>query len=187
MRSLVVGIVLAWVVASDALAQAQLGSAPAAAVVGESAYKEPTVAVVVESSGGLRAAAALRRSLREGGCVVVSLTEAQRASPSEQPSALLLVRADNSRIQVVYWDRHGRPDALSATGRATQAQVDAVVLAFSSALIARHRGTTPAVLFESLGRAGEPGKRTEQQAIFAMLGRATHAPRTNVYLHFEDF
>jgi len=189
MRSLVLGLLVVLSVASEAFAQAKIVAPPSTAAVPEhvsdSAYKKPTVVVVMESSGGLRAATALRKALNEAGCAVVSLVEAQRKSLT--PDALLTIGADNSRIQVVYWDNDGRPDVLSSVGPATQDQVDAVVLALSSALIERHRATTPAISREVMARARMFEDQKASRAIYAMLGRGSFAPRTNVYLRFEDF
>ena len=192
MRSFALGLLLVLGVASEAFAQAKLAqlahpakSLEAGERVSESAYKKPTVVLVMESSGGLRAASALRKALNEAGCSVISLVEAQRKSLT--PDALLTIGADNSRIQVVYWDTDGRPDVLSSVGPATQDQVDAVVLALSSALIERHRTTTPAISREVLARARMVEDQKATRAFYAMLGRGTFAPRTNVYLRFEDF
>jgi hypothetical protein len=192
MRSFGLGLLLVLGVASEAFAQVKLAqlpsaSAPAAnpAAVSDSAYKKPTVVLVMESSGGLRAATALRKALNEAGCSVLSLVEAQRRSLT--PDALLTIGADNSRIQAVYWDNDGRPDVLSSVGPATQDQVDAVVLALSSALIDRHRSTTPAISREVMARARMFEDQRASRAIYAMLGRGSFAPRTNVYLRFEDF
>jgi hypothetical protein len=187
MRAFGFGLLLVLGVASQAFAQVKLAQLPAAkpADVSESAYIKPTVVLVMESSGGLRAAAALRKALNEAGCSVLSLVEAQRKSLT--PDALLTIGSDNSRIQVVYWDNDGRPDVLSSLGPATQDQVDAVVLALSSALIDRHRSTTPAISREVMARARMFEDQRASRAIFAMLGRGTFAPRTNVYLRFEDF
>lgn len=201
MRALGLGLLLILAVASEAFAQVKLAQLPNAAAspaapltntpkpsedhVSDSAYKKPTVVLVMESSGGLRAAAALRKALNDAGCAVTSLVEAQRKSLT--PDALLTIRADNSRIQVVYWDRDGQPDVLSSVGPATQDQVDAVVLALSSALIERHRTAAPALSREVMARARMFDDQKASHAIYAMLGRGTFAPRTNVYLRFEDF
>jgi hypothetical protein len=158
---------------------------PASTSVSDSSYKKPTVVVVMESSGGLRAAAALRKSLNAAGCSVISLTEAQRKSLV--PDIMLTIGADNSRIQVVYWDSEGNPDVLSAAGPATQDQVDAVVLALSSALIERHKHDGSPVTREVLARARMFEEQRATRAIYAMLGRGRLVPRTNVYLRFEDF
>jgi hypothetical protein len=208
MRVLGLGLVLVLCAAGDAFAQAklaQLTPAPSSAAgssglqasppqpnpppavppsVNDSAYKKPTVVVVMESSGGLRAATALRKALNQAGCSVVSLIEAQRKAMT--PDVLLTIGADNSRIQVVYWDSDGRPDLLSAIGPSTQDQVDAVVLALSSALIERHR-TIATIPREVMARARMFDDQRATRAIYAMLGRGTLAPRTNVYLRFEDF
>jgi hypothetical protein len=205
MRSFGLGLLLVLTVASEAFAQVKLAQLPSAAGrpatstatpttkpphddpnrVSEPAYKKPTVVLVMESSGGLRAASALRKSLNDAGCSVLSLVEAQRKSLT--PDALLTIGADNSKIHVVYWDNDGRPDVLSSVGPATQDQVDAVVLALSSALIERHRTTTPAISREIMARARMFEDQKASRAIYAMLGRGTFAPRTNVYLRFEDF
>jgi hypothetical protein len=116
---------------------------------------------------------------------VISLLEAQRKSL--MPDVLLTIGTDNSRIQVVYWDSEGRPDVLSAVGPATQDQVDAVVLALSSALIERHRSAPATISREVLARARLFDDQRASRAIYAMIGRGTFAPRTNVYLRFEDF
>jgi hypothetical protein len=208
MRSFGLGLLLVLTVASEAFAQVKLAQLPSAAGqpttttaapatkphqdqehdhsrVSEPTYKRPTVVLVMESSGGLRAASALRKALNDAGCSVLSLVEAQRKSLT--PDALLTVGADNARIHVVYWDNDGRPDVLSSVGPATQDQVDAVVLALSSALIERHRTTTPAISREVMARARMFEDQKASRAIYAMLGRGTYAPRTNVYLRFEDF
>lgn len=198
MRSFGLGLLLLLVCADEAFAQVKLAQLPSAAPrpaapatqplderVSEPPYKKPTVVLVMESSGGLRAASALRKALNEAGCSVLSLVEAQRKSLT--PDALLTIGADNSRIHVVYWDNDGRPDVLSSIGPATQDQVDAVVLALSSALIERHRATTPLVSREVMARARMFEDQKASRAIYAMLGRGTFAPRTNVYLRFEDF
>lgn len=193
MRAFGLGLLLVLGVASHAFAQGKLAQLPTAAAapadkpadVSESAYNKPTVVVVMESSGGLRAASALRKALNAAGCSVVSLLEAQRRSLT--PDALLTIGADNSRIQVVYWDNDGRADVLSSVGPATQDQVDAVVLALSSALIERHRSSTPAISREVMARARMFEDQRASRAIYAMLGRGSFAPRTNVYLRFEDF
>jgi|GEM_PF-4108994 len=194
MRSFGLGLLLVLAVASEAFAQAKLTQLPNAAApaakphdarVSEPTYKKPTVVLVMESSGGVRAATALRKALNDAGCSVLSLVEAQRKSLT--PDALLTIGADNSKIHVVYWDNDGRPDVLSSVGPATQDQVDAVVLALSSALIERHRTTTPAISREVMARARMFEDQKASRAIYAMLGRGTFAPRTNVYLRFEDF
>lgn len=198
MRSFGLGLLLVLSVASEAFAQGKLAQLPNAAGrpatpvtkanderVSEPAYKKPTVVLVMESSGGLRAATALRKALNDAGCSVLSLVEAQRKSLT--PDALLTIGADNSKIHVVYWDNDGRPDVLSSVGPATQDQVDAVVLALSSALIERHRTTTPAISRDVMARARLFEDQKASRAIYAMLGRGTFAPRTNVYLRFEDF
>jgi hypothetical protein len=199
MRAFGLGLLLVLTVASEAFAQVRLAQLPSATGrpttttatkphderVSEPTYKKPTVVLVMESSGGLRAATALRKALNDAGCSVLSLVEAQRKALT--PDALLTVGADNSKIHVVYWDNDGRPDVLSSVGPATQDQVDAVVLALSSALIERHRTTTPAVSREVMARARMFEDQKASRAIYAMLGRGTFAPRTNVYLRFEDF
>lgn len=133
----------------------------------------------MESPGGLRAASALRKALNEAGCTVVSLIEAQRRAL--KPAALLTIGADNSRIEVVYWKNDGRLDVLSAVGPATQDQVDAVLLALSSALIERHRSKAQALPARWLD------ERADFRAQYAHADRAAFAPRTNVYLRFEEF
>ncbi|HET8936952.1 MAG TPA: hypothetical protein VFN67_26095 [Polyangiales bacterium] len=183
MRLLAIGLVLTVCASSGAFAQAPAASS-ASAVVSDSKYKKPTVVVVMESSGGLRAASALRKALNAAGCSVLSLVEAQRKSLT--PDALVTIGADNSKIQVVYWDGDGQADGLSAVGPATQDQVDAVVLALSSALIERHRATAT-ISREIMARARMFDDQRATRAIYAMLGRGTLAPRTNVYLRFEDF
>jgi hypothetical protein len=188
MRVLGVSLVLMLFAASDALAQARPAQPAAAAEhanVNDKGYKKPTVVLVMESPGGLRAASALRKALNESGWSVISLVEAQRRSLT--PDALLTVGADNSKIHVVYWDAAGRPDVLSAVGPATQDQVDAVLLALSSALIERHRPQVSAVSREVLARARMFEDQRATRAVYAMLGRGLLAPRTNVYLRFEDF
>jgi hypothetical protein len=195
MRVKLIGLGLMIAASGTAFAQAQppegapnptglQAPASAKAPVSDSSYKKPTVVVVMESSGGLRAATALRKALNDAGCSVVSLVEAHRKSLA--PDVLLTIGADNSRIQVVYWDNDGHPDVLSAVGPATQDQVDAVVLALSSALIDRHKASA-AVTREVMARARMFDDQRATRAIYAMLGRGTLAPRTNVYLRFEDF
>lgn len=201
MRQKLIGLVLLMSASTTAFAQAQPpeGASPEASTpspaarqlpsstlpsVSDAAHKKPTVVVVMESMGGLRAASALRKALNQAGCSVVSLVEAHRKSLT--PDVLLTIGADNSRIQVVYWDSDGRPDVLSAVGPATQDQVDAVVLALSSALIDRHRDTAT-LSREGMARARMFDDQRATRAIYAMLGRGTLAPRTNVYLRFEDF
>jgi hypothetical protein len=87
----------------------------------------------------------------------------------------------------VYWDGEGKPDALSAAGPGTADQLQAVVLALSSALIERHRHDPVAISREVLARARMFDDQSATRAIYAMLGRERLAPRTNVYLRFEDF
>jgi hypothetical protein len=178
MRVLGISLVFALFCASSALAQGKPS-------VHEEAYGSPTIVLVMESAGGLRAAAALRKSLNLAGCSVVSLVEAKLRALT--PNVMLTIAADNSRVQVVYWDSAGQPDALSAAGPATADQLFAVVLALSSALIDRHRHDGATIAHEVSARARMFEDQSATRAIYAMLGRERLAPRTNVYLRFEDF
>jgi hypothetical protein len=149
-----------------------------------------TIVFVMEAPGGRRAAALLRDALNRPGTSVVSPSDARRRSLV--PDALVTVATDGLRsVEVMYWDRGGRSDALAAAVPATADQLSAVVLALSSALIERHRNDVPQR--ESAGddvrrRARLFDERRGSRAVYAMISYLDPlVPRTNVRLNFEDF
>lgn len=161
--------------------------------IGTSAAQAPNpapsgaVIVVMESPGGVRAANSLRAALRREGRVEI-LAAADMARTRVEPAAVLTVAAVASReVSVVYWDVSGRSDALSAPAPARADQLDAVVLALSSALLERHRPELLQVAQRASIRA-EPGLARTTEELYAVLGHYNRTlPRTNVALRFEDF
>jgi hypothetical protein len=141
----------------------------------------------MEAPGGLRAASAVRKALNEAGWAVVSLPEAKRRSLV--PDALLTIGAGNLQtVQVVYWERDGASDALSAPSPATAEQQHAVLVALSSALIERHRFASAPMAREILARTRLFDDARTPGAVYAMLGQGGRLhPRTNVFLRYEDF
>jgi hypothetical protein len=155
------------------------GLSPVAAAQDEAPAKSAIV-LVMESSGGVKAASALRSSLNsQKGVRVVSLDDVARKGT--EPAAVVTVAAvTNREVHVVYWDRAGRRDALSAPLPARADHLDAVVLALASALIERNRASLENA---SNRRMQEPGL-----APYAVLGGfAKLYPRLNVALRYEDF
>lgn len=162
---------------------------PAQPPAGASSAPGPAVVLVMESSGGLRAAAELRLALSQVGHRVLSPAEARHKG--QQPDAVLTVAftppsatSGARSVYATYWGRDGRTDSLSAASLATLDQMNAVALALSSALIDRHKSDviepgadfSPRVrLFQDVRAPG---------VLYAMV---TNAPRTNVRLRFEDF
>lgn len=157
----------------------------------------PAVLVVMESAGGLRAAASLRAALSgqadqasQAGLRVLSVAEIARKK--QPPHVILTVSAVASReVSVAYWDLSGGRDVLSAPAPVRADQLDAVVLALASALLERHRPE----LLERRGGGAPAAVAIEERelarttdALYAVLGRyAKLSPRSNVALRFEDF
>ena len=173
---------MACVIGACELAGVQLAAAqhvrpnppPAAAV--ESAAKRP-VLLVMESAGGVRAAATLRAALNDQrGLQVMSLAEVTQKQL--QPAAIVTVAAIGARsVSVVYWDGAGGRDTLSAPAPSRADQLDAVVLALASALLDRHRADW------NLAVDSRPSDE-----LYALLNRVSRlSPRTNIALRFEDF
>jgi hypothetical protein len=141
----------------------------------------------MESTGGVRAAADLRKALNAAGWGVLSLTEAKRRAIA--PDALITVTAGGPQtIQVVYWGREGATDALSAPSPGTAEQLHAVLVALSSALMERHRVATGPMGREVLARTRHFEEQRAPAHAYAMLtaGGRLH-PRTNVLLRYEEF
>lgn len=144
--------------------------------------------VVMESSGGLRAASELRTALTQVGYRVLSSSDAQRKSA--QPDVLLTVAftpptaTSGSRgVHVGYWGRDGQTDSLTATSLATLDQLNAVALALSSALIDRHRNDDVVSAVDS----ARARLFTDPRAPGVLYAMISAAPRTNVRLRVEDF
>jgi hypothetical protein len=179
----VAAVVATWGWASQQPAAAQ-GLQPNPPPAAPGAEQKPgakrAVLLVMESPGGLRAAAGLRTSLNaQAGLHVVSLAEVTQKQLS--PAAIVTVAAVTARaVSVVYWDFSGTRDVLSAPTPPRADQLDAVVLALASALLERHRtewvDARPIALFP------------REDALYAVLGRFVRQhSRTNVALRFEDF
>ena len=144
--------------------------------------------LVMESSGGLRAASELRTALNQVGYRVQSAVEAQRNAV--QPDALLTVAFTQPTatggargVHVAYWGRYGQTDSLTAASLATLDQLNAVALALSSALIDRHRN-------DDVGSVADSGRArlfTDFRAPGVLYAMVSTAPRTNVRLRVEDF
>jgi hypothetical protein len=151
------------------------------AVAAQAARDKPySVVLVMESSGGVRAASALRTSLNaQPGMRVISLADVARQGT--EPAAVVTVAAISKReVSVVYWDRAGRRDSLSAPAPERADHLDSVVLALASALIERNR----AQLEPSRGEVLPP----TTFAPYAVLGGFGKLfPRLNVALRYEDF
>lgn len=187
-------LVVSLLTASGAVAQ-PLGASPAAEdagpqatdAAGSHAHATTTIVLVMEAPGGVRAAAGLRKALHDAGFTVLSLGEARRKSIV--PDALLAVATDRMQtVQVVYWGRDGGSDTLSAVSPATADQLQAVVVALSSALIERHRNEASPIGREVLARTRLFEDPRASRAIYAMLGQAGRLwPRTHVLLRYEDF
>jgi hypothetical protein len=152
------------------------------------AAKGNAVLLVMESAGGVRAAATLRTALNAQDALRV-VSQAELARQPVSPAAILTVSAVASQVvSVAYWDMSGARDWLSSPAPARADQMDAVVLALASALLERHR---PDLL--DTDRRGPKGvgaielARTTD-ALYAVLGRFGRlSPRSNVSLRFEDF
>jgi predicted kinase len=175
-----------------AAAQAMRPNPPPAAPVAEgvvpaggaAGVAKRAVLLVMESAGGVRAAASLRASLNaQPGLSVVSLADVTQKQL--RPAAIVTVAAVTTRaVSVVSWDFSGARDVLSAPTPARADQLDAVVLALASALLERHRGEW------SSERPGTPVSSDDRSAdaLYAVLGRFVRPnARTNVALRFEDF
>lgn len=148
----------------------------------------PSIVVVMESSGGLRAASELRTSLQQVGYRVLSSAESQRKSTP--PDVLLTVAftppttANGARsVHVAYWSRDGQTDSLTAASLSTLDQLNAVALALSSALIDRHRNDDVSSVTDS-ARARLLAEGRVPGVLYAMVSAL---PRTNVRLRVEDF
>jgi len=152
----------------------------------------PSIVLVMESSGGLRAAAELRAALTQVGYRVSSAAEAQRKAT--QPDVLLTVaftpptqmgdaRGGARGVHVAYWGRDGQTDSLTAASLATLDQLNAVALALSSALIDRHRNDDVSAAADN-ARARVFADPRAPGVLYAMVSAT---PRTNVRLRVEDF
>jgi len=185
------GAACAFVVCSLIGLQRSAAQAPNPPPAGYSEAAGPTqgaVLVVMESAGGVRAAASLRTALAaQRGARVMALADVSRNKL--QPTVILTVSAVASReVSVAYWDLTGGRDSLSSPAPTRADQLDAVVLALASALLEKHRPeliergrTGPEVL-------GQRDLSRTTDALYAMLGRyGRMSPRTNVALRFEDF
>lgn len=143
------------------------------------------VLVVMEAAGGVRAGAALRSALNSRKEVRV-VSQSDLVRKSQTPAAVITVSAVTAQIvSVAYWDMKGARDLLSAQAPAQADQLDAVVLALASALLARHRDD----LLESSRRTNVARDFSPNASeLYAMLGRFSKArPRSNVSLRYEDF
>jgi hypothetical protein len=179
-------------VAQDTADDSPLGRAATDPTPQPKAAKASAVLVVMESAGGLRAAGTLRNALDVSDELrVLSQTELVRQAVS--PAAILTVSAVASQVvSVAYWDLSGARDLLSSPAPARADQMDAVVLALTSALLERHRpellanGSCAGARSAAWVGSSELARTTE--AFYAMLGRnGRSGPRTNVSLRFEDF
>lgn len=139
-----------------------------------------SVVLVMESSGGVRAASALRTSLNaQPGMRVLTLAEVARQGT--EPAAVVTVAAVSKReVTVVFWDRAGRRDSLSAPAPERADHLDSVVLALASALIERNR----AALEPARSRVLAPAPLAPY-AVVGGFGRLFR--RLNVALRYEDF
>jgi glutamine synthetase type III len=147
------------------------------------------VLIVMESAGGVRAAAALRNAINAQTEVRV-VSQADIARQKLAPAAMLTVSAVASQIvSVAYWDMTGERDWLSSPAPARADQMDAVVLALASALIERHQPDLLERAQAGTSRAlGEMQLVRTPDALYAVLGRFGRLyPRSNVSLRFEDF
>lgn len=99
----------------------------------------PVVAVVIETRPGLPLAAPLRKQLGERThCQIVSLSEATKRGV--QPAAMLSVSLDTrSRVSVLYWDRNGKRDLLTAAVANRKSAIEIAALTLTSALLQRHQ------------------------------------------------
>lgn len=178
------GFVLACIVAVCELVGPQLAAAqaqsmrpnppPGSAV---SAPAKRPVLLVMESAGGVRAASSLRAALNNQRAFSV-VSQHEVAQKQLQPSAVLTVAAIGERsVSVAYWDSVGTRDVLSAPAPARADQLDAVVLALSSALLDKHSADW------SMQLSIRPSD--ELYAVLNRVGR--QLPRTNIALRFEDF
>jgi hypothetical protein len=152
----------------------------------------PSIVLVMESSGGLRAASELRAALTQVGYRVQSAAEAQRKAT--QPDVLLTVaftppapagdaRGGARGVHIAYWGRDGQTDSLTAASLATLDQLNAVALALSSALIDRHRNDEVISATDNV-RARLLADPRGPAVLYAMVSAT---PRTNVRLRVEDF
>jgi hypothetical protein len=173
-------------VASAPAAKPKLAAAPGAqAILPQLPVK--AVVLVMESYGGVSAASELRAALnRQPRTRVISLAESMRQRA--QPAAVLTVASDPSRVlSVVYWSQSGEADSLSAPAPAAE-QLQAVILALTSALLDRHRVELGGLDIERAGPLRYIDFARTSREFYAMLGRfGRFGPRTSVELRMEDF
>lgn len=153
-----------------------------------SAGKASAILLVMESAGGVRAAATLRNALNSRDELRV-LSQSELGHQPVSPAAILTVSAVASQtVSVAYWDMSGARDWLSAAAPAHADQMDAVVLALASALLDRHRPDLLESDRHAPSAVGAMEIARTTDALYAVLGRfGKLSPRSNVALRFEDF
>ncbi len=98
----------------------------------------PIVVLVTDTAGTAVAVDKLRADL--GAKLGIRLVLAREASvEARHPVALLSISVDKSSVvSVLYWDRNGEPDFLSAPAPAAADRLDTVIATLSAALLRKH-------------------------------------------------
>lgn len=152
------------------------------------------IAVVVESEGGLPNAKRLRTALKSTSSTsIVSLSDLAKG---ESPAAIVTVAVDaQDHVHVLYWDRSGASDLLSAPLPANASHVTAVVRALASAVLKRNLDTLRAARIggpavegrETWDSMAVPGQRLTRRAIHAALARLELVQHRAGRLSLSDF
>lgn len=152
----------------------------------------PTVIVAVESGNGLPSAEALRTAL--AGTLGVRMVLQREVLRSKLlPDALLSISVDRDHnVSVLYWDRNGQPDALSAPVVAARDRIDTVVMTLVAALLQRHlpelaKRPEPDDIDMRAVRDGHARALWTSQEVYAALTRLGLLQRRTSELSFEDF
>jgi hypothetical protein len=152
------------------------------------------VVVVVDPAGGLPSADQLSALLaQELSLRFVSLREV--APGAAQPQAMITVSVDREHlINVVYWDRAGRFDVLSAPVKSNVAHVDAVALTLASALLQRHLAELrQGVVADAAPAASRNAAASQLDAasasrfLYDALGRLGLLRRRTIELSIDEF
>ncbi|MDD9947523.1 MAG: hypothetical protein OXU20_41165 [Myxococcales bacterium] len=145
----------------------------------------PSMAVVVESAGGVVMARKVRALLaRDAGLAIHSLRRFTRGK--KRPDVVLTVSVLDSReISVMYWDRRGTAESLSAPVPRARATASLVAASLAVALVRRNLPSLKDALSEDpiyphYGRRGHGESAvsslspSQLQAFFANLARVHH-------------